>query len=185
MPYFSWLDKDCGVDLVGDFDGGWVCEVVEGNGHKRTLTNVRDQRWTETADTGATVVTDAGIHDAGRPGVQQFAGEALRGCIAIRIEVRPVSWVTTANVVKLRTKIGEVLAVGARFRTVPGRYFAEFFGEMKSDLVASCLEFKTGVPAAAVWTVEAAAVGLRVGKAGIDDPIMRNTEHELVDGDSG
>jgi len=88
-----------------------------------------------------------------------------------------------ADIVKIRAKIGQVIVEGKRLRLAPVN-FPEFRPFVKRYFGLGRFQFKTGVPCAALWTVEPAAAGTGVGESGIYDAGVVDAENEFVNADA-
>ncbi len=91
---------------------------------------------------------------------------------------------TPPNVVKSCAEIGQILPVGRGFALLP-IHFLQTLGKVKRNFDLRGVEGEPGIPGPAIRTIEAAALGTRVGEGGIYDVPVRNSEDKFMDGDTG
>ena len=89
-----------------------------------------------------------------------------------------------AEVVKFGVEVGQVVAIDGGFRLWP-LDFAQALGEMEANLDLGGSEIEASVPAPAIGTVEAAAMGGGVAERAVHDVPVGSSENELVDADAG
>lgn len=58
--------------------------------------------------------------------------------------------------------------------------FSEFDRLVPGDLSLRCFELKPGIPGAAIWTVESAAERVGLRKSRVDDAVIGNAKHQLI-----
>src|SRR5439155_19930150 len=88
-----------------------------------------------------------------------------------------------AEVVKLATKIGEIVVKG--HVVLEAAHFRELHSLVEGDLSLRGLGLERRVPRTAIGTVEPAAERMRVSERRIDDAIVRNAEQQLAHADAG
>src|SRR5882724_7475657 len=92
--------------------------VREREGDERTLAYVAHQRGAKAGDAGSAGVADARIDDSGGSSFQQLAAQALRGSIAVRIQIFFVGGIP-AQIVKVGAEVGQEFSVDGRFFLLP------------------------------------------------------------------
>ena len=85
---------------------------------------------------------------------------------------------------KSGAEIGQIFPVSSRL-AFPPVHFPQTLSEVKPDLGLRRLQGEGGIPGPAVGTVEAAALGTRVGKSRIHNMPVGNTKYQFMDGNTG
>ena len=144
--------------------------------------DVCNHRRTETDKAGPGSMPHAGIDDAERTGIEKSLRQGLRRDVAIRIETVGETSVA-ANVMQVGTDIRTVVIV--RGVILEPADLGQLHGFSKRHLGVGGLDLERAVPGAAIRTVEPAPERVGMGEGGIDDPVMRNPKHQLVQAYAG
>src|SRR5215469_5389666 len=155
----------------------------KGDASQPSQANISDKRGPKASNAGSARMAHAGIDNARRTVIEQCPCQVLRLRIAIRIQVRGVAAVIT-NIVEVAAEIGEVVAVGAPFRLLPGGDFFQFFSKMIRYLGLRRFQCYSRIPGASLWAIKSASIRPGMGKCRIHNMIVRHTEDKLVYGDS-
>jgi hypothetical protein len=140
-----------------------------------------DQRRTEAGNAYPALVSNAGINDAGRSGLEQIPRQLLRCTVARRIE-RVGETRIVSDIVKLPPKVSQVVGVSESLFVVPVD-LPQFFRLVKCNFNLRCSKQKSGVPSSPIGPVETASEGICVRECGVHNVGVGKPEHELMHGD--